>query len=42
MEIELSDSSFVTVKRGVEEATKISFKKHKVSHQDFTELPEDV
>lgn len=41
LEIELSDSSFVTVKRGVEEATKISFKKHNASHQDFAELPEE-
>lgn len=40
LEIELGHSSFVTVKRGVEEATKISFKKHEVGHQDFTELPE--
>lgn len=40
MEIELADSSCVTVRRGVEEATKISFKKHETAHQDFTELPE--
>lgn len=40
MEIEVADSSFVTVRRGVEEATKISFKKHEAAHQDFTELPE--
>lgn len=40
MEIELADSSCVTVRRGVEEATKISFKKHEIAHQDFTELPE--
>ncbi len=41
MEIELPDSSYVTVKRGIQEATKISFKKHKASHQDFTELVEE-
>jgi uncharacterized protein YydD (DUF2326 family) len=40
MEIELADSSYVTVRRGVEEATKISFKKHEAAHQDFTGLPE--
>jgi uncharacterized protein YydD (DUF2326 family) len=40
MEIEVADSSFVTVRRGVEEATKISFKKHEVALQDFTDLPE--
>ena len=38
LEIELSDASFLTVRRGVEEATKISFKKHEASHQDFTSL----
>lgn len=40
LEIELADASYVTVRRGVEEATKISFKKHEASHQDFTDLPE--
>jgi len=40
LEIELADSSFLTVRRGVEEATKISFRKHEASHQDFSELPE--
>lgn len=39
LEIELQDASFVTVRRGVEEATKISFKKHQVGHQDLSELP---
>lgn len=38
LEIELADASFLTVRRGVEEATKISFKKHEASHQDFTSL----
>lgn len=40
LEVELADSSFVTVRRGVDEATKISFKKHKAAHQDLAELPE--
>ncbi len=38
LEIELADASFITVRRSVEEATKISFKKHEASHQDFTGL----
>jgi uncharacterized protein YydD (DUF2326 family) len=38
LEIELGDASFLTVRRGVEEATKVSFKKHEASHQDFTAL----
>lgn len=41
MEIELADASYVTVRRGVDEATKISFKKHEASHQDLTGLPEE-
>jgi uncharacterized protein YydD (DUF2326 family) len=40
LEIELANSVFLTVRRGVEEPTKISFKKHEASHQDFSELPE--
>ncbi|WP_439890048.1 DUF2326 domain-containing protein [Ralstonia sp. 25C] len=40
LEVELGDASYVTVRRAVDEATKISFKKHDASHQDFTELPE--
>lgn len=40
LEVELADSSCVTVRRSVEEATKISFKKHEAAHQDLTELPE--
>jgi len=39
LEIELADSSYVTVRRGVEEATKICFKKHEAARQDFSELP---
>lgn len=41
LEIELANASYVTVRRGVDEATKISFKKHQASHQDFTDLPEE-
>jgi len=40
LEIELADASFLTVRRGVEEATRISFKKHEASHQDFSVLSE--
>ncbi len=39
LEVELADSSCVTVRRGVDEPTKISFKKHDAAHQDFTQLP---
>ncbi|MDW7756180.1 MAG: DUF2326 domain-containing protein [Desulfuromonadales bacterium] len=39
LEIELEDASFVTVRRSVQEATKISFKRHEAGHQDFSELP---
>lgn len=40
MEIGLSDASYVTVRRGVKDATKVSFKKHEAALQDFTDLPE--
>lgn len=40
LEIALGDSSFLTLRRGVKEATKVSFKKHQASHQDFTALAE--
>lgn len=39
LEIELADASFVTVRRSVEEATKISFKRHEIGHQDCSALP---
>lgn len=39
LEVELQDASYVTIRRGVEEATKISFKKHRAAHQDFSTLP---
>lgn len=38
LEIELEDASFVTVRRGVADATKISFKKHEAGRQDFSDL----
>lgn len=38
-EVQLEDASFVTIRRGVEEATKISFKKHEAGHQDLSALP---
>jgi uncharacterized protein YydD (DUF2326 family) len=38
LEIELPDASYVTVRRGVKEATKISFKRHQHRYQDFTGL----
>lgn len=40
LELELMDGSIVTVRRGVEEATKISFKKHQAKHQNFSTLSE--
>ena len=39
LEIELQDASFVTLRRGVGEATKISFKRHEAGHQDLSVLP---
>lgn len=41
MELELADSSYITVRRSVEESTKISVKKHEASHQDFAELSKE-
>lgn len=38
LEIQLANASYITVRRGVDEATKISFKKHQSAHQDFTTL----
>lgn len=40
MEIGLADATYVTVRRGVAEHTKISFKRHEAAHQDFSELSE--
>lgn len=39
LEIELEDASFVTIRRGVDEATRISFKRHEAGHQDLSALP---
>lgn len=39
LEIELHDASYVTVRRSVKEASKISFKKHLAGHQNFSALP---
>lgn len=38
-EVELEDASFLTIRRGVEEATKVSLKKHQTRYQDFSTLP---
>lgn len=38
LEIELEDASFVTIRRSVKEATKISFKRHEAGHQDLSAL----
>jgi uncharacterized protein YydD (DUF2326 family) len=38
LEIELADASYLTVRRDVEKASKISFKKHEARRQDFAEL----
>ena len=39
LEVELEDASFVTIRRSVKEATKISFKRHEAGHQDLLGLP---
>jgi len=41
LEIELLNGTFVTVKRGVEEPSKISFKKHDTGNRDFGLLPDE-
>ena len=40
LEVELFDASYLTIRRGVGEASRISFKKHEARNQDFTRLPE--
>lgn len=42
LEVELLDGTYVTIRRDVEEATKITFKKHVKRRQDFTTLPESA
>lgn len=39
LEIELFDESYITIRRGFKEATKISFKRHAARHQDFSDTP---
>jgi len=41
IEIELLNGTFVTIRRSVDEASKISFKRDKIGRQDFTTLPDD-
>ena len=40
LEIELLDGTFVTVRRGVADQSRIAFKKHIARHQDFSTLAE--
>ena len=40
LEIQLADTSYVTVRRGVQDSSRISFKKHKAGRQNFIDLPE--
>ena len=39
LELQLEDASHLTVRQGVAEATKFSFKRHQAGHQDFSTLP---
>lgn len=41
LELELESGSYVTIRRSVKEATKISFKRHASPGQDFQHLPEE-
>lgn len=38
LEVDLLDGTFMTIRRSVKDATKISFKKHHLAHQDFSDL----
>lgn len=40
LEIELLDGSYITVRRGVSDASKVAFKRHVARHQDFSTLPD--
>jgi uncharacterized protein YydD (DUF2326 family) len=40
LELELLDGTFLTVRRGVKESTRIGFKKHQAAHQDFSSMGE--
>ena len=39
LEIELEDGTYATIRRAIAESSKISFKSHEASHQDFVSLP---
>ncbi len=41
IEIKLNDGSYLTIRRSVSQASKISFKKHKDSHQDYVSLADE-
>ena len=38
LEVELADASFLTIRRSVEEASRIGFKRHEARHQDLSML----
>ncbi len=40
LEVELLDGSFVTIRRGVQEASRISFRRHITPSKDFSDLPD--
>lgn len=40
LEVELLDGTYITVRRGVSDQSRIAFKKHVARHQDFCDLPE--
>jgi uncharacterized protein YydD (DUF2326 family) len=40
LEVQLLDGSFITMRRSVKEASKVSFKRHDKPGKDFSELPE--
>lgn len=38
VEVQLNDNSYLTIRRSVSQASKVSFKKHKEKHQDYASL----
>lgn len=40
LEVELFNGSYITIRRSVEDATKISFKRHDRAQRDFSDLPD--
>ncbi|MCI5209474.1 MAG: DUF2326 domain-containing protein, partial [Candidatus Electrothrix sp. ATG2] len=40
--LELLDGSYITIRRSVQNASRISFKKHNVDRQNFVNLPDDA